>query len=313
MNKLRKLVFGISPAETSFIRRGFHCGEPGTQRHLERVGQTFVRGYNAALTSDDLDRLTTKLDETDLELRGFAYEGAAMALSLLDYFMPWKGRLDAFLNGSGKDHAYMVHVGAGWTLARLPRSPERMISKIDPLLGYLAIDGYGFHEGYFHARRSFDQQAIPRKISGYAERVFDQGLGRSLWFVTCADIERVSSVIASFPESRRADLWSGIGLACSYAGAGNGRALQRLRKAAQDFLPQVAQGAAFAAKARERAGNPARHTELACRLFCGLPASAAAAITDTALDHPRPATNEPLYEVWRQTIQSHFAKEAVTA
>ncbi len=312
MSKLRKLVFGISPDETSFIRRGFHCGDPRTQRQLERVGQTFVRGYNAALTSDDLDRLTTNLDETDLELRGFAYEGAAMALNLLDFFMPWKGRLDAFLNGSGKNHAYMVHVGAGWTLARLPRSPERMISKMDPLLGYLAIDGYGFHEGYFHAQRSFEQRAIPRKISGYAARAFDQGLGRSLWFVTCADIERISSVIASFPESRRADLWSGVGLACAYAGATNGRALQRLRKAAQDFLPQVAQGAAFAAKARARAGNPAQHTERACRLFCDLPAGAAAAITDSALDRPRPTTNEPLYEVWRQTIQSHFAKEAVT-
>lgn len=311
MGKLSKLLFGISPVETSFARRGFHCGEPSTQRQLERVGQTFVRGYNDALASANLVTLTKALNLVELDMRGFAYEGAAMALSLLDYFTPWKKRLDGFLNGSGRDHAYMVYVGAGWTLARLPRAVDGLLAGMDPLLGYLALDGYGFHEGFFHPKRSFDEHAIPGKVKGYSARVFDQGLGRSLWFVTCADTDRAASVISSFPEARHADLWSGIGLAASYAGGANRKTLLRLRKAADEYAPQVAQGAAFAAKARLRAGNPTQHTELASRVFCELPASAAAAITDSALIHPQSHTTEPPYEVWRQTIQSHFSKEAV--
>lgn len=312
MGKIRQMVFGISADETSFSRRGFHCGDRKTQRHLERVGQSFVRGYNAALASGDLDELTCTLDLVEPELRGFAYEGAAMALSLLDFFTPWKNRLDGFLKGAGNNHAYMVYVGAGWTLARLPRQPGRFLATLDPLLGYLAIDGYGFHEGYFHPQRSYDQKAIPKKISGYAGRVFDQGLGRSLWFVTCADVERAAAVIATFAPSRQADLWSGTGLACAYAGGASRKALERLRKAAAAFLPEVAQAVAFAAKARQRAGNPMSHTELACNVFCDLPASAAAALTDSALNASPVDSEAPLYEIWRQTIQSQFVKEAVT-
>jgi len=50
------------------------------------------------------------------------------------------------------------------------------------------MDGFGFHEGYFQWSRSVRKKALPKGVNGYALRAFDQGLGRSLWFVECADI-----------------------------------------------------------------------------------------------------------------------------
>jgi hypothetical protein len=75
---------------------------------------------------------------------------------------------------------------------------------------------------------------------------------------------------SAFPQSRQADLWSGVGLACAYAGGVDRRRLEFLREAAGPYLAQAAQGAAFAAKARARAGNPAHQTDLACGVFCGI-------------------------------------------
>src|SRR3712207_8380154 len=46
----------------------------------------------------------------------------------------------------------------------------------------------------------------------------DQGLGRSLWFVQGADVRRIPATVNAFPAERRPDLWSGLGLACGYAG-----------------------------------------------------------------------------------------------
>src|ERR1022692_1923089 len=61
------------------------------------------------------------LGAIDAELQGFAFEGAAMALTLLDHFMPVnRGRFHRFLHGEGAPHFYMLHVGAGWAMARLP-------------------------------------------------------------------------------------------------------------------------------------------------------------------------------------------------
>ncbi|HVF88521.1 MAG TPA: DUF1702 family protein [Blastocatellia bacterium] len=311
LGRLRKLILGISEAQASFARRGFRSGEPDLRRRLEKVGRTFVHGYNMSLVEDNLQTLAGELDLVELEFRGFAFEGAAMGLALLDYFsIGSRNRFRSFLDGPGQSHAYMLHVGAGWALARLPLNVSRFLSRLDPLLGWLALDGYGFHEGYFKWKRSFEKRAVPGRISGYAVRAFDQGLGRSLWFVGCADLGSIVAGIGGFPSCRRGDLWSGIGLACAYAGGANRRALYRLRDAAGPYTAQVAQGAAFAAKARERAANPAMHTELACEILCGLSAEEAAAVTDLAIENLSATATEPVYEMWRQRIQTRFAKEA---
>jgi enediyne biosynthesis protein E3 len=312
LGRLRRRLFGISIEETSFARRGFRGGDQRIRQRLEQIGRTFLHGYHAALEEDRPDRLASALDPIELDLRGFAFEGAGMGLYLLDLLTPWRrDRLSRFLSGPGEPHAYMVHVGAGWALAQLRRRGDHALAQFDPLLGWLAIDGYGFHQGYFHWPDSVDRHLVPGRISGYAHRVFDQGLGRSLWFVEGAEIARITETIARFPRSRHADLWSGVGLACAYAGGVPAEAIDILIVNAGPNHPHFAQGVAFAAKARERAGNPGSHTDLACRNVCGMTAREAARLTDHALiDLPVDPTTAP-YEIWRQRIQATWSKEPV--
>jgi len=267
-----------------------------------------VSGYHSALENPKLGHLVPQLDQAPLELRGFAYEGAAMGLALLDLITPWnRGRISAFLAGAGDSHAYMVHVGAGWLLARMPVNVEKIRRRFDPLLGWLLIDGYGFHEGFFHWPNYIDGQPPPQRLTGYAPRVFDQGLGRSLWFVNGTDSDLIAATIRTFSQERRGDLWSGVGLACGYAGGmGDDTALCQLRAAAGAFQPQLAQGSAFAAKARQRAGNITGHTRMACDILCGLTAEQAAAVTDAALENLPATEAEPAYEIWRRRIQERF-------
>ncbi|MFN3920123.1 MAG: DUF1702 family protein [Methylohalobius sp.] len=273
---------------------------------IEKIGEVFLQGYHAALLEDDLFGLAERLAQIELEFCGFAYEGAAMGLYLSDFFTLWQRRYDSFLQGPGAPHRYMVHVGAGWALARLPGSPEKRLRPMDPLLRWLALDGFGFHQGYFHWPAFIAAQEAPKGLSGYGVCAFAQGLGRSLWFVEGADPERIALVIAAFPKHCQGHLWSGVGLACAYAGGADKATLETLREQGKEFLPQVAQGAAFAAKARQRAGNPAAHTDLACRVLCGLSAEQAAEITDLALEGLPAAGEVPAYELWRRRIQAQL-------
>lgn len=309
---LRQRLLGISPEETTCARRGFRPAGADAHRTLERIGQVFLQGYHAALESSEPEALAGRLDAIDRPVRGFAFEGAAMGLSILDHLVPaGRSRWLAFANGPGSPHVYMVHVGVGWVIARLPWLRYRIghaIGDLDPLLRWLAVDGYGFHEGYFHWPRSVRKQAVPRRLSGYAVHAFDQGLGRSLWFVEGADVNRIPLTIAAFPVSRRADLWSGVGLACAYAGGVDRAAMTRLWTSAADYRAHLAQGAAFAAKARQRAGNLSEHTELACHVFCGVSANVAAAVADVALKNAVPTEADPAYEVWRQHIREQLIR-----
>lgn len=288
-------------------------GAVTARERLEHIGQTFVLGYHAALDDPEPRRLAACLEEVESEFRGFAYEGAAMALTLLDLLTPWRrDRLAAFLEGAGQAHAYMMHVGAGWAVARLGRDVARYVKGLDPLLRWLVIDGYGFHCGYFSWPRYVSKKEQPSRLSGYARRAFDQGLGRSLWFVCGAEVERIRATVEGFDTSRQADLWSGVGLACAYAGGAESAEVERLRASAGAFRGDLAQGAAFAAKTRERAGNLCAHTEEVCGVLCEMSAGMAARVTDVALgelrDEDGAADEEgvPAYEVWRSAIRRRF-------
>ena len=300
-------AFRISPAEADPQRRGFEVSDGVKEQRLRSIGETFITGYNLSLVTPVAD-LPARLQTVPLADRGFAFEGAAMAMALLDTLLPRSRRLEAFITDGGSAHAYMVHVGAGWAMARLHRRVRRPLRRLDPLLGWLAVDGYGFHEGYFHWRRTVTRGGRPRHLRGYAGRAFDQGLGRSLWFVAGADVHRVAASVGRFPTARRPDLWAGVGLAAAYAGGVDSSELGELREQAGEAVSQLAQGAAFAAKARQRAGNPAPHTELACRLLCGVDAEAAAGLTDDALaavgSHAGPAG----YEEWRTRVADALAR-----
>jgi hypothetical protein len=320
---IREKLLGISPAETSMARRGFHLGDDAVRRRLEHIGATFVHGYNAAISAGGPSGLPGPLAAVEYEFRGFAFEGAAMGLTILDALTPWhRWRLNEFLAGQGAPHIYLAYVGAGWAVARLGLGINRFLARLDPVLCWLVIDGYGFHEGYFHSQRCLGELEIPRSIKGYARNAFDQGLGRSLWFVTCAEPDRVAAMIARFPEARRGDLWGGVGLAAAYAGGARPEALEWLLALSGSHRLALAQGAAFGAKARDLAGNRAECTELACRVFCDEPAGVAAKITDAALAAVRNANSihssidevlaVPAYEQWRQGIQLQFQQEAVT-
>jgi hypothetical protein len=307
LQQLRTSFFSISIEEASFTRRGFDAGNIVARQQLELSARTFVQGYNVALEEDGgFETLVPRLESFENALRSFAYEGAAMALALLDYFTPWKKRLPAFISGAGNKHIYMLHIGAGWTLGRLPQRYSSFLAHYDPLLRWLTMDGYGFHEGFFASQRSFKEQARPRRLSGYALHAFDQGLGRSLWFAKGADVEQIIATLKAFPVERQADLWSGVGLACTYAGGAQPAEIQALHTSAKVYRPHLAQGAAFAAKARQRADNPTVQADLACRILCGVSASEAAEVTDSSLSGL--VHDETAYETWRERIRSHFSE-----
>ena len=307
--RLKRLLLEIPAVEVSFRRRGFPCTDSSIRVRLERIGYVFLDGYHSALDAHTVDSLVSLLDSLETQDRGFAYEGAAMCLALQATLMPWRwGRVSALLRVEA--HRYMVHVGVGWALAVLPLPITPFLHRLDPLLRWLAVDGFGFHHGFFSTRRYLEERRVPARLRGYARRAFDQGLGRALWFAQGADVAGISKALSSFPESRQADLWSGVGLACAYAGGVADGVIQELRVVAGKNRGSLAQGACFAAKTRQRAGNPASHTDRACRVLCGMPAAAAAAVTDDALAD-LPADSAEAYETWRRRIQSRFAEALV--
>lgn len=304
--------------ETKLSTRGFHEKSPEARDLLESVGGWFLTGYGHAAAAGRAAQAEAELERIPSRFRGFAYEGAGMGFAVRDGLPVGGGRhVERFLQGRAADHVYMVYVGVGWAMARVPRFRWKSMYTADPLLRWLVLDGYGFHQAYFrtdkYVRQQYQEPAFPwpgPQWSAYSSRVIDQGIGRASWFVTGTDVTRVSDLFDSFAQERRPDLWAGVGLAATYAGGVGEPELALLWDRAGKYRPQLAQGSAFAASARVEAGLGNGHTELATRLLCGVTPAEATRICREARPVPVVDAEVPAYELWRTAIADRLADHA---
>lgn len=303
---LRRLL-SLSSDEATFAKRAFRAADPTKQAVLEAIGETFILGYNAALNAEAADDVFPLILGLPPSRRGFAAEGAAMGFAVADALPFRTPRLPAYLAAAEPRYAYLAHVGVGWAMARLPWRRKALWSQLDPLLRWLAFDGMGFHDTYFSPRRV--QSGWRRQRIGYAVRAYDQGIGRALWFVSCGGVDDASRLISQFAPERQGDLWSGLGLAMTYAGAFEASEVATALSNAAEHRAKFVQGAAFACEARTLARDIPAHTEFVARSLTGHDAVALAICVRDArptppIDDHRPT---PAYETWRSDVAGQMA------
>ncbi|TWE13610.1 DUF1702 family protein [Prauserella muralis] len=293
-------------ALADFGARRFRLRSGAAREQLETSARSFLAGFNAAAEWRSEDRLASDIAAIDAPMRGFAFEGAGMACALLDILTCARGRRTrALLDGPGSDYRHLIHVGTGWAFAKLRLRPGPWArTGTDPLLRWLAWDGFGFHQGFFHSDRVVGGTRVEPGLTGDRRAIRDQGLGRALWFHECADPDGVALRIAEFPAGRRGDLWSGIGLAATYAGGVSADELALLAGHAGTYRAELAQGCAFASAARRLSGIVPRHTETAAAVLAGAPVAVAAGWTDQAMARlgPHDGTSGQ-YQRWRAEIR----------
>jgi len=303
---LRRLL-SLSPDEASFKKRGFLETDHEKQLTLEATGQAFIGGYNAALAAGRLDEALRHIDTVSPLRRGFAAEGAAMGFAIADALPFQQPRLPDYVQASKREFSYLTHVGAGWALARVPWRRARILAPLDPIHHWLAYDGLGFHDTYFYHRHAL--AGWRRQRTGYASHVYDQGIGRALWFVGGGSVAAATRMIAGFPSQRQSDLWSGLGLAMAYAGPADGDEIKEADRNAGEFRPRFALGVAFACEARALARYIPAHTDLAARIVSGASAEALSALTrDIRKNLPAADADAPLYQMWQRHVAAAMTR-----
>lgn len=311
---MRRRLMTPSAERTRAENRGFFIKDEATKELLETTPRYFRTGFGHAVETGDPVETARRLDEIDPAFRGFAYEGATMGLAILDALPVGRSdRAARFIAGPARPLGHGAHVGLGFALARVPRGRWRVIAPTDRLLRWRSLDGYGFHQAFFRTDRyvtgHYQADGFPWPGEGYeqyANRAIDQGIGRALWFIGGADVARVTDLIGGFGSGRHPDLWSGAGLAATYAGGATEQELQSLVERSSPYREHVAQGAALAALTRVRAGIVTDHTRTATAVLCGMPPEQAAKVTEEALADLPDDAELPAFEIWRQRVAAAF-------
>jgi hypothetical protein len=315
LGSLRRLVLTPSFKEVSFGARGFPVEPTEATRRLEAIPQAVLVGFEWGIDTKTQAELVQRLELVEPEMRGFAYEGATMAVTVLDAMAGGRGhRARDLLSGPAVPHTFLTYIGIGFAMARLPRPlwkkilPDLTGTPYYPTMSWLAVDGYGFDRAYFQTGRWVDRQErlAPYPWQGhpeYFQRACDQGVGRALWFIHGGQVPDVVAAVGRFAADRQADLWSGVGLAATFAGGSDAAGLAALRRGAGGHWTHAAQGSVFAAKARVFSGFEPEHTAVAVAALTDLSVAQAARLADDVAVEAGSTGDELDYEAWRRLIR----------
>lgn len=310
----RRAALTPSRRQVDLVHRGFTPPSPAARPALEMAGHAFLDGFSIIMGTASTSDHHRELAALPHNALGFAYEGAGMAAALLDGLPAGHSHhLSDLLSGDGLAHEYMIYVGAGWALARLPRARWAAATGAlkDPVLAWLALDGYGFHQAYFKTNRYVRETRMSTgfpwptwDFTSYAQHAIDQGIGRALWFVGGASSSKLLALVSSFDQKRHSDLFAGLGLAATYAGGSTVEDLEELVRGSGEQRASLFQGCVFAAEARRRAGNITTWTETAANILAGGSVEDVANLAVSTRPNARFVEGEPSYEHWRREIMA---------
>ena len=208
-NRLSRLLPNMEPPRYMNVH-------PQIEARLASARSNFVQGYLDALSATT-EALPLLFETLPFHKLGFALEGAAMAVTMLDEFGdPPGGFLTALLTHRQKTEKVLCAVGIGWASARLGKSYHWLPAELENHHRPFVADGYGFHQGFFHPNMFTDRESP----GGNSELTlsYDIGLGRALWFIQFGRFEPIVEVIKRMPLKRQTQLWQGVGIACAFTG-----------------------------------------------------------------------------------------------
>ena len=263
--------------------------------NAEAVTAVFLETQRVHAGPHGTPALLEHLEQVESEFRSVAYESASMAIAL-DGFATDTFPRDwlLFANGPAAAHKAQVYVGLGWAIAKSNFPFLTAVQKTDARFSFRVADGCGFYDGSFRRRLAVGGNQPPAYLPETAMSMYDQGVGRSLWYTERADLQKVRSALETFAVSRQADLWRGVGVAAAYAGGSDDAALRLLFQYAGAHGIQLARGAALAARSRAAANAMTDDTGRCSRLWFAL------ARGDGAADEER-------YRDWLQQTEERLA------
>ncbi|MGF6886618.1 hypothetical protein ABIA39_004608 [Nocardia sp. GAS34] len=307
---LRSTLLGTRITEPPLESRpGFVQPNAATAAELERVATHLAQGIDQAVRTKDNDELIALINQKPEQYRGFAFEGAATGLAAVDSITPFSHRAHDLITGPAAQHDLTMYVGVGLALGRIPRPIWRKVFPRHQTYRWLALDGYGFYNAFFRTEKWVGRHHVDQRFPGWMgdaaplKRAVDQGIGRALWFISGGSPEGVAKLVDEFDESRHADLWSGIGIATTFAGGVEVADLEAILARVPQFREPLAAGAAMVAKIRTRADSATPHTHVAVSTYCaGRTLDEAVALVDRAFDDVPQDGTAIGYQRWRDRL-----------
>lgn len=276
--------------------------------NMEKIKTLFQLAYDYASVNENIDSLISEMENEGGDFTTVVYEAIAMHLAEKDIskksieISSWR---DFVLKYNSK-YSAQIHVGLGWALAKSDVEVEKYLEKINPFMISKVIDGMGYYDGVFKHRKAVKAQKRSDKIGAKYFAYYDQGVGRSIWYSTFANIDKTKEIIDCFSTDRKLNLWSGVGTACAFVGGQSEFEINNAFEKSGVFQSQFLIGSALAIKNRVQSDKVSDDSNLISNLLFNLsPTDLANKINELELK------SENNYEIFITEIVKKLIKQEV--
>ncbi len=288
------------------IFEGLRKDAPTPKRRIvSEALDLFTTGYNAAIETDP-QTLAKHLEGLDVIERSVMLEGSYTAVATMDLQegANWANLQE--LMAASSDSIIAMNEGIGQALCQQRMQIDFVPKVTATFWGWLAVDGYGCHAGYFRWPETIAQQKIPACLDEIGIKAFDQGVGRAMWMMGAADPKTIKRLVNNFPPSRRADMWSGVGMMVGMWGADDSKDMRRFLLASGRWRPWLQLGVSWSTMGRAQAGQIMDYTRDACRVICGSDDSEVIALVARSLEALGPLTTSHKFGEWKDLMAQEY-------
>ena len=246
-------LFGIRRGQMTIERLGLAVSEPADVERVNSVLESFSGGFNAMIAGPRFSDWEGYAEGRPVLYRPFAHEGAAMGYPLRRGLGYRPAAFENELVRRRPGYRYLYYVGLGFWSGMRGHGPQRLarvVARLDPMLGPLCYDGYGFKHGFFDYLKDPDDRRRLDALEGYGRNVAYQGLGRSFYFLFCNRPEQLIEHLERLGE-HAVDGAAGVGLASVFVNPDRLEvALELAERMEAPWRPHVHLGMCFGLKAR---------------------------------------------------------------
>ncbi|MCA4825734.1 MAG: DUF1702 family protein [Serratia rubidaea] len=290
----------------------FRCS-PTDRSLVVKIASTFVSGFSETMVAGDSGASIRHVESNNEEFfKPFYVEGASLALAAsraLPVSKASVGPSDLLYHLPGFKH--VIYAGWGWWHAFMPRPTRGFQNSIDvtDIFSAITIDGAAFARAFLFARPPYFDLRIP-PVSNAKKRLWVQGYGRALWFLTTANVSIIERQRKRVGNELSADLDSGLGLASGFAGMVSPTSSfpTTIRANKSAYL----QGYAFGLTARAMS-TPATFSSWLLSLTPGEKQNAQRLISRCLIEPPSSnACPTNVYTKWQDELRADFQQYEIT-
>ncbi|MCG7539019.1 DUF1702 family protein [Pseudoalteromonas sp. OF7H-1] len=248
----RSELFAALPRKVDYEQWFDPDSSEKSKAHFKSLLDTFYESMLEYVDGRDFSALEYQVNNDNTFNAPYIIEGAGMAFGILFHtrFITVNVLENSYFNIASINRLFSF--GVGMSIGFLGQPFEKCLGFRERLSFRAIKDGYGFYSG-IRFRHRLQRHGHALINDGPSDFGLWSGYGRSLWFASSSQPEKLFNILQTLPLRSRGAVWRGVGLAATFTGGAELDVITELSDFCTEHRHHLSHGAQYGLYLRGKA------------------------------------------------------------